>query len=70
MDTQVNPPTAYNMLTEFVALKSGDWVIQNGANSAVSISFSLLPTLNFFAGWPSGNSDSSRAWSKYHQLYP
>ncbi|KAF9054335.1 trans-2-enoyl-CoA reductase [Panaeolus papilionaceus] len=31
----VNPPTAYNMLTEFVDLKPGDWVIQNGANSAV-----------------------------------
>ncbi|KDR65742.1 hypothetical protein GALMADRAFT_148451 [Galerina marginata CBS 339.88] len=31
----VNPPTAYNMLSDFVALQSGDWVIQNGANSAV-----------------------------------
>ncbi|KAG7443693.1 NAD(P)-binding protein [Guyanagaster necrorhizus] len=31
----VNPPTAYNMLNEFVGLKPGDWVIQNGANSAV-----------------------------------
>ncbi|PPQ63299.1 hypothetical protein CVT24_006744 [Panaeolus cyanescens] len=31
----VNPPTAYNMLTNFVDLKPGDWVIQNGANSAV-----------------------------------
>ncbi|KAK0467335.1 uncharacterized protein EV420DRAFT_1508245 [Desarmillaria tabescens] len=31
----VNPPTAYNMLNEFVDLKPGDWVIQNGANSAV-----------------------------------
>ncbi|KAF8909425.1 trans-2-enoyl-CoA reductase [Gymnopilus junonius] len=31
----VNPPTAYNMLSEFIALKPGDWVIQNGANSAV-----------------------------------
>ena len=32
---QVNPPTAYNMLHEFVKLESGDWVVQNGANSAV-----------------------------------
>lgn len=33
--TQVNPATAYNMLSEFVDLQSGDWVVQNGANSAV-----------------------------------
>lgn len=31
----VNPPTAYNMLHDFVELKEGDWVVQNGANSAV-----------------------------------
>ncbi|KAH7882220.1 hypothetical protein F5I97DRAFT_1939656 [Phlebopus sp. FC_14] len=31
----VNPPTAFNMLHDFVKLKEGDWVIQNGANSAV-----------------------------------
>ncbi|TFY77164.1 hypothetical protein EWM64_g6848 [Hericium alpestre] len=31
----VNPPTAYNMLRDFVDLQPGDWVIQNGANSAV-----------------------------------
>ncbi|KAG9310991.1 hypothetical protein JVU11DRAFT_8869 [Chiua virens] len=31
----VNPPTAYNMLHDFVQLKEGDWVLQNGANSAV-----------------------------------
>lgn len=31
----VNPPTALLMLEEFVALQPGDWVIQNGANSAV-----------------------------------
>lgn len=33
--TQVNPPTAYNMLNDFVRLEKGDWVVQNGANSAV-----------------------------------
>ncbi|CDO77669.1 hypothetical protein BN946_scf184969.g20 [Trametes cinnabarina] len=33
--SEVNPPTAYNMLHEFVQLKEGDWVLQNGANSAV-----------------------------------
>ncbi|KAJ4000920.1 hypothetical protein F5050DRAFT_1561811 [Lentinula boryana] len=31
----VNPTTAYNMLDGFVKLQEGDWVIQNGANSAV-----------------------------------
>ncbi|KAM6496913.1 trans-2-enoyl-CoA reductase [Amanita muscaria] len=31
----VNPPTAYNMLHEFVSLRPGDWLVQNGANSAV-----------------------------------
>jgi mitochondrial enoyl-[acyl-carrier protein] reductase / trans-2-enoyl-CoA reductase len=31
----VNPCTAYRMLKDFVPLKSGDVVIQNGANSAV-----------------------------------
>ncbi|RDZ27747.1 zinc-dependent alcohol dehydrogenase family protein [Lysobacter silvisoli] len=31
----VNPPTARLLLTEFVDLQPGDWVIQNAANSAV-----------------------------------
>ncbi|KAK2463717.1 hypothetical protein APHAL10511_004468 [Amanita phalloides] len=31
----INPPTAYNLLHEFIHLESGDWVVQNGANSAV-----------------------------------
>lgn len=31
----VNPPTAFRMLRDFVPLKPGDTVIQNGANSAV-----------------------------------
>ncbi|KAE9400368.1 NAD(P)-binding protein [Gymnopus androsaceus JB14] len=31
----VNPTTAYNMLSNFANLHQGDWVIQNGANSAV-----------------------------------
>jgi NADPH:quinone reductase-like Zn-dependent oxidoreductase len=31
----VNPPTALLMLRDFVTLEPGDWVIQNGANSAV-----------------------------------
>jgi NADPH:quinone reductase-like Zn-dependent oxidoreductase len=31
----VNPPTAHLMLSEFVDLQRGDWVIQNAANSGV-----------------------------------
>jgi trans-2-enoyl-CoA reductase len=31
----VNPPTAYLMLTEYVPLMKGDWVIQSAGNSAV-----------------------------------
>lgn len=31
----VNPSTAWNMLHDYVSLQPGDWVIQNGANSAV-----------------------------------
>lgn len=31
----VNPPTASLLLSEFVELEPGDWVIQNAANSAV-----------------------------------
>ncbi|KAL5633298.1 hypothetical protein ACGC1H_003708 [Rhizoctonia solani] len=31
----VNPPTAHGMLSDFRTLSSGDYVIQNGANSAV-----------------------------------
>jgi len=32
---RINPPTAELMLSDFVPLKGGDWVIQNVANSAV-----------------------------------
>lgn len=31
----INPATAYCLLSHFVALERGQWVIQNGANSAV-----------------------------------
>ena len=31
----INPATAYLLLTEFVQLKPGDWVLQNAANSSV-----------------------------------
>jgi len=32
---RINPPTALLLLTDIVELKSGDWIIQNVANSAV-----------------------------------
>ncbi|EGT36043.1 CBN-MECR-1 protein [Caenorhabditis brenneri] len=32
---QVNPPTAYRMLKDFIGLQKGDTIVQNGANSAV-----------------------------------
>ena len=34
---KVNPPTALLMLSDYVDLKPGDWVIQNAANSAVGL---------------------------------
>ncbi|KAG6844735.1 hypothetical protein H0H87_004067 [Tephrocybe sp. NHM501043] len=49
----VNPPTAYNMLQDYLRLEEGDWIVQNGANSAVGqaviqIAASRgLKTLNF-----------------------
>lgn len=39
MLVKVNPPTAYNMLHDFARLVEGDWIIQNGANSAVCMKF-------------------------------
>ena len=41
----VNPPTAMLMLSEFVDLAAGEWVIQNAANSAVGGYLSQLATL-------------------------
>ena len=31
----INPCTAYRMLLDFVTLKPGDWLVQNGSNSGV-----------------------------------
>jgi NADPH:quinone reductase-like Zn-dependent oxidoreductase len=31
----INPPTAALLLSEYVSLKPGDWVVQNAANSSV-----------------------------------
>ncbi|EKM81997.1 hypothetical protein AGABI1DRAFT_119018 [Agaricus bisporus var. burnettii JB137-S8] len=49
----VNPPTAFNMLKDYAKLEEGDWVMQNGANSAVGqaviqiAAARNLKTLNF-----------------------
>ncbi len=39
ISVQVNPATAYNMIHDFTTLQEGDWLVQNGANSAVRFSF-------------------------------
>ena len=33
----INPATALRMLEDFVPLRDGDWIVQNGANSAVGL---------------------------------
>ncbi|MGE0256573.1 MAG: zinc-dependent alcohol dehydrogenase family protein [Alphaproteobacteria bacterium] len=43
-----NPPTAYLMLTRYVRLAPGDWVIQNAANSATG---QYLVELAHHFGW-------------------
>ncbi|KAI6118141.1 hypothetical protein F5141DRAFT_1212033 [Pisolithus sp. B1] len=49
---KVNPPTAYNMLHDFVHLEKGDWVVQNGANSAVGQTVIQIAAAN---GWKTLN---------------
>jgi trans-2-enoyl-CoA reductase len=48
------------MLHDFVHLKEGDWVVQNGANSAVRVSgvFVSLRVLMVQSGWASSYPDS------------
>lgn len=48
----VNPPTASLMLTEFVKLEPGEWVIQNAANSGVG---AYLVQLAKIDGWKTVN---------------
>ncbi len=48
----VNPPTALLMLTEFVTLAPGEWVIQNAANSAVG---GYLKQIAQLRGWKTIN---------------
>lgn len=44
----VNPPTAALLLSEFATLASGEWIIQNAANSAVGTYLSQLARLRGF----------------------
>lgn len=44
----INPPTASLLLSEFVALQPGDWVIQNAANSGVGSYLIQLAKLRGF----------------------
>ncbi|WP_237055904.1 zinc-dependent alcohol dehydrogenase family protein [Microbulbifer sediminum] len=48
----INPPTASLMLSEFVNLEKGDWVIQNAANSGVG---NYLIQLAHFRGFKTVN---------------
>jgi NADPH:quinone reductase-like Zn-dependent oxidoreductase len=48
----INPPTAALLLSEFVTLSPGDWVIQNAANSAVG---SYLVQLARYRGYRTVN---------------
>jgi len=44
----INPPTAWRMLHDFVELRPGDWLIQNGGTSAVGV---LVTQLARHFGW-------------------
>lgn len=59
---QVNPPTAYRMLKDFVNLRPGDTVIQNGANSAVG-----QAVIQLAAAW--GVNTINVVRSRYEQAY-
>lgn len=48
----INPPTAALLMSEFVTLGPGDWVIQNAANSAVG---SYLVQLARYRGYRTGS---------------
>lgn len=48
----INPPTASLLLSEFVALRPGEWVVQNAANSAVGLYVAQLARAR---GWRTVN---------------
>lgn len=66
----MNPVTAYNMLSEFVDLQQGDWVVQNGANSAVRRSeIAKGPVDSTNTGGTSCNRARKATRIKHNQLY-
>ena len=67
---QVNPATAYNMLSEFVDLQPGDWVVQNGANSAVrhfTVGYGRTDSTDI--GWAGRHCTRKTAGIEYDQLH-
>jgi len=67
----INPPTAALLLSEFVYLQPGEWVVQNAANSGVGrwvIAFAKtrgLKTVTSFGAriwWPSSKRSAETSW--------
>lgn len=52
------------MLTGFVKLEKGDYVVQNGANSAVSMVQSVSPNFQpeLYIGWPGRYPSGVTSW--------
>jgi trans-2-enoyl-CoA reductase len=68
---KINPPTALAMLRQFVPLSKGDFIIQNGANSAVGeTATSPLHNIQIpkFLLRTGSNPDRSGAWIKDNQF--
>lgn len=65
--------TAYKMLSTFIDLKPGEWIVQNGGNSSVSArSVRSVSTCDLNReldeiGGPSGYPVGQRSWDPYHQ---
>ena len=60
------------MLDLFVPLSEGDWIVQNGANSAVCTAFSdphiWSLTAIIIAGWQACHTNSENKRDQHHQL--
>jgi hypothetical protein len=68
----VNPATAHCLLSRFVTLGAGQWVIQNGANSAVRrVTVEESDTQRAVViGRPSGHTAREKCWSKNYKPRP
>ena len=63
--------TAHKMLSSFVDLKPGDWIVQNAANGSVNTcsipSISMRSELQLGEiGGPSGGPVGQRSWNPHH----